>query len=290
MKSMTGFGRSAATLPDATEVSVLVRGVNHRFLDVGAKIRDEFASEEAEIRRLVARVTSRGHVDVVVRILRPAGRAASFDDETAARYASLWRDAASRRGLPGELSARDLLALPGVVRTEEAPAPDDMTSRALLKSVEEALGQFDAARSREGEALAAALSAILGRLEEGLTRLQGEQTGLTGRLSAALADRVAKLAAGLPLDEARLAQEVALLADRADVSEEIERFRAHLLEARRLCTAAGPVGKRLDHLAQEMHREMNTAGQKVREIGATRAVLDLKADVEAFKEQAQNVE
>jgi uncharacterized protein (TIGR00255 family) len=101
---------------------------------------------------------------------------------------------------------------------------------------------------------------------------------------------VAKLAAGVPLDEARLAQEVALLADRADITEEIDRFRAHLLEARRLVAADQAAGKRLDVLAQELHREANTSGQKARELPLTRVLLDLKSDVEALKEQIQNVE
>ena len=123
-----------------------------------------------------------------------------------------------------------------------------------------------------------------------MARLDAERVGISERIQSSLRERIAKLAAGVPLDEARLAQEVALLADRADITEEIDRLKTHLAELRRLLASAGPVGRRLDHLAQELHREVNTSGSKVRETGATKLVLDLKSDLESFKEQVQNVE
>ena len=120
--------------------------------------------------------------------------------------------------------------------------------------------------------------------------LDAARAGISERIAASLRERIEKLAAGIPLDEARLAQEVAQLADRADITEEIDRLKTHLAEARRLLAADGAVGRRLDHLAQELHREVNTSGSKVREAGATKLVLDLKSELEAFKEQVQNVE
>ena len=180
-KSMTGFGRSAGTLPDGTEASVVVRGVNHRFLDVSLKMRDEWASLEPAVRRLVADTVKRGHVDVLVRTSRAAGRAASFDEEAAARYAGLWKLAAERSGLPADLSARDLLSLPGVVRSEEgAEGGDDPSREALLALVRAALDEFDATRRREGAALQAAVGTVLGRLEQGIARLDAERASSTG--------------------------------------------------------------------------------------------------------------
>ncbi|HEX2798480.1 MAG TPA: DUF1732 domain-containing protein, partial [Thermoanaerobaculia bacterium] len=143
---------------------------------------------------------------------------------------------------------------------------------------------------REGAALSVAFEEILKRIETGVARLDAERVGVSERIQSSLTERIAKLAAGVAVDEARLAQEVALLADRADITEEIDRLKTHLAELRRLLAAAGPIGRRLDHLAQEIHREVNTSGAKVRETGATRVVLDLKADLETFKEQVQNVE
>ena len=290
MKSMTGFGRASGTLPDGTEATVVIRGVNHRFLDVSLKLRDELAAAESPLRKAVAATVARGHVDVLVRTVRPAGRTASFDEAAAARYLAAWREAAGNFGFPPDLAARDLLGLPGVVRPEEPREPDDAGIAALLAVVAEALAGFDATRRREGESLAAALAVILGRLEEGVAALDVAREGLNERIAAAVSERIRKLAASVPLDEARLAQEAALLADRADISEEIDRLRTHLVETRRLLGADEPVGKRLDHLVQELHREVNTAGAKVREVGGTRLVLGLKSDLEALKEQLQNVE
>jgi uncharacterized protein (TIGR00255 family) len=191
--------------------------------------------------------------------------------------------------LPADLTARDLLSLPGVVRVEE-DEPGESLGAVILDAARTALADFDGSRGREGEALKAALATILDRLEAGISQVAQAREGLAERLLAQLQERVAKLAAGVPLDEARLAQEVALLADRADITEEIDRFRAHLLEARRLVAADQAAGKRLDVLAQELHREANTSGQKARELPLTRVLLDLKSDVEALKEQIQNVE
>lgn len=290
MKSMTGFGRATATLPDGTELSVVVRGVNHRFLDLAIKMRDEFAPLEPALRRLVGEFVLRGHVDLLIRSQRPAGKTATFDAEAAARYAGLWKETATAMGLPSELTARDLLSLPGVVRTDEPAEADEAVRQALIATVRLALEDFDATRCKEGEAVKGALEAILTRLEEGVARLDRERDQVAARLAETLRERVKKLAEGIDLDEGRLAQEVALLADRADISEEIDRQKAHLVEVRSRLGEEGSIGKRLDFLAQELHRETNTAGQKSRELPALRAVLDLKSDVEALKEQVQNVE
>ena len=292
MKSMTGFGKAAGTLPDGTEASVVVRGVNHRFLDVSLKLRDEYASSEPALRRAVAKVAQRGHIDVLIRTTRPAGAAATarIDMEAAEKYAREWREDSSNRGLPGELSARDLLSLPGVVRQEETAPGEGTFEESFVSLVDEALRDFDAARAREGAALLLTFKEILERIDKGVALLDAARAGVSERIAASLRERIEKLAAGIPLDEGRLAQEVAQLADRADITEEIDRLKTHLAEARRLLAADGAIGRRLDHLVQELHREVNTSGSKVREAGATKLVLDLKSELEAFKEQVQNVE
>jgi uncharacterized protein (TIGR00255 family) len=293
MKSMTGFGRAAATLADGTEATVIVKGVNHRFLDLAVKLRDEYASAEPAIRKAVGKVVSRGHVDVLVRTTRAPGASgtARIDMEAAEKYAKDWREDSSKRGLPADLTARDLLALPGVVRTDDAGGvPDSTFEDSLVLLIEKALLEFDETRAREGASLLLTFKEILQRIESGVAHLDAARAGISERIQAALHERITKLAAGVALDESRLVQEVALLADRADITEEIDRLKTHLAEVQRLVSSPGPVGRRLDHLIQELHREVNTSGSKVREAGATRLVLDLKSDLEAFKEQVQNVE
>ena len=290
MKSMTGYGRAQAALPDGTQLSITLRSVNHRFLDLSLKMRDDLGALEAPLRKLVGATVARGHVDLSVRVMRPAaGGAVSIDGAAAARYAEAWDALSKERGLPRELSARDLLSLPGVVRVGEDEAGEALGA-AVLEAAAAAVADFDASRKREGEALAAALAAILDRLEAGIGKVSEAREGLAERLLAQLRERVAKLADGVPLDEARVAQEIALLAYRADITEEVDRFRAHLVEARRLMKGEHAAGKRLDVLAQELQREANTASQKARELPLTRVLLDLKSDVEALKEQIQNVE
>jgi uncharacterized protein (TIGR00255 family) len=286
---MTGFGRAQAALPDGTQVSITARSVNHRFLDLSLKMRDDLGALEAPLRKLVSSTVARGHVDLSVRVARPAGGAVSLDGATAGRYAGDWRRIAEEGGLPAELTARDILSLPGVVRVAE-DEPGEALGAAVLDAAAAALEDFDASRRREGEALRSALSAVVERLEAGIGRVAEAREGLSERLLSQLRERVARLAAGVPLDEARLAQEVALLADRADIAEEVDRFRAHLSEVRRLLGGETACGKRLDVLAQELHREANTSSQKARELPLTRILLDLKSDVEALKEQIQNVE
>jgi uncharacterized protein (TIGR00255 family) len=291
MKSMTGFGRAAATLADGTEATVVVRGVNHRFLDVSIKLRDEYALAEPAIRKAVGGVATRGHIDVLVRTTRPAGAGVKIDMNAAERYARDWREDSSKRGLPGDLTARDLLGLPGVIRAEDSGAEGDSSfEESLLSLVRKALQDFDETRAREGASLSLTFEEILGRIEKSVALLDAARGGISERIVVTLRERITKLAAGVALDEARLVQEVAMIADRADITEEIDRLKTHLTEVRRLVSAAGPVGRRLDHLVQELHREVNTSGAKVRETAATRLVLDLKADLETFKEQVQNVE
>jgi uncharacterized protein (TIGR00255 family) len=274
-------------------VSVVVKGVNHRFLDLGLKLRDEYASAEPAIRKAVAKVVQRGHVDVLIRTTKPASAAATarIDMDAAEKYAREWREDSLKRGLPADLTARDLLALPGVVRQDDGgAAPDSTFEEIFVPLVEQALQDFDAARAREGAALLLTFKEILQRIDSGVALLDAARAGISERIAASLRERIEKLAAGIPLDEGRLAQEVAQLADRADITEEIDRLKTHLVEARRLLAAEGAIGRRLDHLAQELHREVNTSGSKVREAGATKLVLDLKSELEAFKEQVQNVE
>ncbi len=289
MKSMTGYGRAQTALPDGTQISITLRGVNHRFLDLSLKMRDDLGALEAPLRKLVGATVARGHVDLSVRVTRSTGGAVSIDGAAAARYAEAWDALSKERGLPRELTARDLLSLPGVVRVGEDEAGEALGA-AVLETAAAALADFDASRRREGEAVATALASILDRLEAGIGKVSEAREGLAERLLAQLRERVAKLADSVPLDEGRLAQEIALLADRADITEEVDRFRAHLVEARRLMKGEHASGKRLDVLSQELHREANTASQKARELPLTRVLLDLKSDVEALKEQIQNVE
>ncbi|HSK76064.1 MAG TPA: DUF1732 domain-containing protein, partial [Thermoanaerobaculia bacterium] len=189
------------------------------------------------------------------------------------------------------LSAGDLLRLPEAFRVDvgsEAWEPED--HELLLRVAGEAVAQLAAGREREGANLVTILDERLNGLDAVVARLDAMRGNVREEIAAALRKRLAELLGGQPLDEARIAQEVALLVDRSDVSEEIDRLRAHVEHFRSVTREPGAVGKRLDFLTQEIFRELNTLGAKCRNAEMTRAVLDAKVLSEQMREQVQNVE
>jgi uncharacterized protein (TIGR00255 family) len=201
------------------------------------------------------------------------------------------RELLDRGVLTGGLTAGDLLRMPSALRVASAAEGWDELDEELLLSVgAAAAAQLIASREAEGAGLAAALGERLAMLEAAVARLDALRGPALEESFAALRRRVSELLAGQPLDESRVAQEVALLADRGDVSEEIDRLRSHLAHFRTVAAEAGATGKRLDFLTQEIFRELNTLGAKCRNAAMVREVLEAKALCEQLREQVQNVE
>ncbi len=294
LRSMTGFGRATGGA-GAWEFDVTVRSVNHRFLDVTVKLRDELAEWEAPVRRAVASRLTRGKVDVAVRARcgGEASRAARVDEALLADVVARIRGAAERLNLAGELSARDLLLLPGAVQVEAAAEPLDAgAGEALLAVVADALDRLCEMREREGEELAADLARRAETLAAAVSRIGSRRAEIVAAIAQSIRTRIAALLADLPLDPARVAQEAALLADRSDIAEELTRLSAHLSQFRGLVAgeADGGVGRRLDFLVQEIAREINTLGVKARDLPIVREVLEMKTEAEKIREQVQNIE
>jgi uncharacterized protein (TIGR00255 family) len=293
MLSMTGFGQ-AGTEQGSWSLQATVRAVNHRFLDPVLRLPEVCRGDEAEVRRLVGERLARGRIEVTVEAVplddSPARVALRSDVAISlARSAgTLARDA----GVGGELALSDLLALPGVVEVRSSEAAwDEAASRALLGVVDGALEQLLGARGEEGERLH---GIVVQKLDE-IGGLVAELERLRPQVQATLAETLReRLAAALvesaPLDVDRLAQEVALLADRSNVSEELERLAVHLAHLRGIAGESGPVGKRLDFLVQEVFRELNTASAKCRSSDMTRLCVDAKVLCEELREQLRNVE
>ncbi len=292
MRSMTGFGQASGQ-SERFLLTVTLRGVNHRFLDLQVRLRDELRREETPLRELLSAKLWRGRVDVSVEVAAAGDRdvEVSLDRQVAGAVRRLADDLTTAGVVSGQLSFGDLLRLPEVVRLEVHDpdwTPEDR--EALLRVAGEALEQLIAARNEEGSKLEAALAERL----EGLRRLASELTVLreaaVGELAASLRRRVTELLAGEALDEGRLAQEVVYLVDRSDVSEELDRLQSHLEHFASIVSQDGTIGKRLDFLTQEILRELNTLGAKCRDSGMTRRVLDAKVLCEQLREQVQNVE
>jgi len=292
MRSMTGYGEAAGENARYA-VSVSLKAVNHRFLDLQIRLADELRASEGPLRELLGKEISRGRVEARVDVRPLVEREAAVKVHMGivrAAHAAVHQLVAAGL-LESGLAAGDLLRMPEAFRVE-LPAEDwEGDDADLLQRVtREAVAQLVAGRETEGASLAAILEERVRALEEVVARLDGLRGGVREELDAALRRRLDELLGSQPVDPGRLAQEVALLVDRSDVSEEIDRLRAHLEHFRGVTREAGPTGKRLDFLTQEIFRELNTLGSKCRNAEMTRTVLDGKVLCEQLREQVQNVE
>jgi len=293
MQSMTGFG-SAICQAEAFSLSVEIRSVNGKGLRLSLRLDDALstAENEAALRGMVSDSVARGRVTLTARLEpAPSGAGAVVDPAQAERYLEAARELARRNGLEVGVTAGDLLSLPGVVSASDPGREDpELLSRKLLECAGSAMEGFLESRAREGANLAAAMAErIAGIASATESVMEGQEGRVAGRFEA-LKERVAALLDSPPEDESRLYQELALLADRVDVTEEYERLRSHVEAVRDILEAGGPQGRKLDFLLQEIHRELNTMGSKVDDSGAQMQVVQMKNDLAALREQVANLE
>lgn len=283
MRSMTGFGRGVAEHAGAV-ATVELRAVNHRHLDLKLRGALPPAIEELVSARIRGAL-ERGSISVSVHLRGGAGQT-RIDRAAAARAHAQLAELAAELGLePPGLGL--VLGQPGVI--VPADEPDDAGALgAVDAALGRALGQLDQMRVAEGRALASELGARLDELGTLRGRVEELAAAIPSQLQRRLAERIAKL--GVDVDPGRLAQEIAMLAERADVTEELVRLASHLDQARALVGGAGAVGRRLDFLVQELGRELNTIGSKSAAAEITTAIVTAKAALEKLREQIQNVE
>jgi uncharacterized protein (TIGR00255 family) len=289
---MTGFGQASATGP-SHQIAVTLRSVNAKFLDLALRVKEEYRAVEPRLRALLEGELRRGRVEAAVdlRPLAPLPARVVVQTEVVRALHEACDDLEARGLLAGRLQMGDLLRLPEVVQVQMAPdslAGDE--AELVARTAEEALAQLVAARDLEGVTLARVLGERLAELQAAAARLRARAPEVRGELHEGLRRRVRELLAGPAVDELRLAQEVALLADRSDVVEELDRLDGHLHHFAVLLAEPGALGKRLDFLAQEILRELNTLGAKCRDGEMTHTVLDAKVLCEQLREQVQNVE
>jgi uncharacterized protein (TIGR00255 family) len=301
LHSMTGFGaaRAETTLDDGAQLAVTaeVRTVNHRHLQAKIRLPHEFGALEASLDKLVRSKLARGSVQLAVDVTRTGGEPTfDVDVQAAERYLKLQRDLKARfegEDLDDIESVTELLGLPGVVvqsrRTAELDA--DGPEAALVRSVVGgALDALVTMRRAEGAAMGADVEkcgrSIAGQVE----RIAARMPDVVKAHRAKLLERVGELAGDTQLSESDLAREIALLADRLDVSEEIARLGSHLDQLGAVLSKGGAVGRQLDFLAQEFFREANTIGSKCSDAEVAHLVVDLKTQVERLREQVQNIE
>lgn len=288
---MTGFGRGEAAL-DAVCLTAEVRSVNSRHLDLRLRLPRELAAHEALARRIASRAFERGAVEVTVR-LGAEGAAASrieVDFEAARRYVDAAHRLTGALGVAGALEVETLLGLPGVARLREPEIEEERTAEALASALESACAAALAMREHEGEALAAEIRGRLDAVERWVEEVAARAGDIQRSLRDRLEKRIAALAPELGLEPSRLEQEVVFYADRLDVTEEVVRWRSHLVQFREALAAAGAVGRKLEFLLQEMVRETNTIGSKAQDAPIAHVVVELKAELEKLREQVLNLE
>jgi len=284
--SMTAFARASSQLPDRT-LTWELRSVNHRFLEPHFRLPDALRGLEAPLRDLVRSRLARGKLDATLTLAETAGQQGlSVDLERLDAYLAACEQIAARLPDSAPLSPLELLAMPGVVRAA-APDPEALAeaAQALFTT---ALTSLEETRGREGETLAGLMAERLDCLETEIADVRSVLPELLALQRRKLHDRLRELTA--QVDGDRLEQELAYLAQRADIDEELDRLATHCQEFRRVLAGPGPVGRRLDFLAQELNREANTLGAKSLGAATTQAAVEMKVLIEQIREQVQNLE
>lgn len=293
VRSMTGFGRAHGAAGD-WNVDVVVRSVNHRFFDLSLRVREEHAELEPIVRRVIAARIARGKVDVTLRLHRARDPLHEITINESLLQALLERfaDLSGRYPIGGRIEVRDLLTVPQVVRVETSGENlEEAEAEKIAGVVSRAIDELVSMRESEGHLLATDLRERLDFLRQRLSRISAARHDVLKRLHDALKERLGLLFAETPLDPGRLEQEAVLLVDRSDISEEVTRLDSHLEQFDGLLGGGKePVGKKLDFLAQEIQREINTIGSKCRDLSIMREVIDMKTETEKIREQVQNLE
>lgn len=300
IRSMTGYGRVQQEEPEFA-LTLSVKSINHRFLDLQIRLSAGLETLEPTVRGLVKQRIRRGHVEVQVNMDRDRRGSVQIDHELLEAYLKVLQDLRRESGYASEPDLVALLRIPGMVTSTNGEISAELLSRVqdtLERVAQQALDQLDAMRRREGESLERDVRARLehlGQLAANVARSANDVPAYYRRRLERRLQEILGSSAQMEIDLGRLAQEVAFLASRSDIAEELTRFQSHLDQIDHLLGESAEVGKKLDFLLQEMNREANTVLSKttdVPEIGPeiTKQAIEMKAEIEKLREQAQNIE
>jgi len=288
IRSMTGFG-AAEGMVGSSRVSVELRTVNHRFFSPSIKLPSELSRWEPEVREALRRKIARGHITMAARTER-ASSSSSIDEQRFAAYVAMLRDLRDRHGLDGTIDVATVLRMPDVLASNDDGA--EGTAAELTLIVDAAIESLTKSRGEEGKRLASYLLERLDIISSALSRITARAPERVIAQRDRLREAVRVLTEGMAVDEQRIAQEIAILADRLDVQEELQRFASHIAAFRAALEQSGgePVGKRLGFLLQEMLREANTTGSKANDAVMLQDVVTIKEELERIREQVENLE
>lgn len=292
MKSMTGFGRSSIEHGDYS-ISVELKTVNNRFLDVNLRLPSELQSLESTIKKLIGNRLTRGRVEVNLQYDRNDPVELELNRPLIAGFLAAMKEMREEYSLSGEPDINVIARLPNVVNAKKQEPSSDFLA-ALEKIFDEAIDDLETMRTKEGELLGAELLARISEIESRLPAIEAESAKVADEFSARLSKRISEMLARsdsqIDIDQGRIAQEVAFLADRADIAEEVARLKSHIEHFRSIAADERDVGKRLDFLTQEFNREANTIASKTNNMVVKENALAIKSEIEKIREQVQNVE
>lgn len=289
MLSMTGYGRAMGDV-DGRQLTIELKSVNHRFLDISFRMPRNLMFLEDEARKRIGAKLARGHVDVFMtyRNLRSDARAVSVDRALFDAYANALEELADS-GVPDDRTLMGIARMPDVLTVTEAQEDQEALRALLRETLDAALEQLLAMRVREGMEMKKDLAFRTDRIEEMTREIEARYPETvreyTARLRASIEDMI-----GQNVEEARLLTEVAVMADRSAIAEETVRLHAHIAQLRECLEQGEPVGRRIDFLVQELNREVNTISSKSQDVPITRLTVEMKAEIEKLREQLQNIE
>ncbi|HET6370717.1 MAG TPA: YicC/YloC family endoribonuclease, partial [Nitrospiria bacterium] len=268
-----------------------IRSVNHRHCDVLVKLPRQLAPLEDRLKKKIQEICVRGHIDVTVTLngVTSAARRLSLDRSAARQYYQILKELREAFSLPGEITLSMLAGFRDVITLSEEDEKAEAIFPSLARVVDRAVSSLDRMRKAEGAAIAQDLLKRVATIEGAVDRIEAREVFVLEVYRKKLSQRVAELSGGIPVDPLRLSQEVALFADRSDISEERVRLRTHLDQFRKLLRSDSPVGRTLDFLLQEIHRETNTIGSKANDAKISLEVVGIKTELEKIREQVQNV-
>lgn len=289
---MTGFGRSAVS-DDKFSISVELKTVNNRFLDISLRLPGELQALESVVKKLISNRLARGRVEVNLQYDRNDDATFELNRPLIKGFLAAMKEMQDEFALSGEPDLNVIARLPNVVTTKkEEPSPEFLA--AIESSFTAAIDALEIMREKEGSLLQGELTTLLDTIEQRIPTIEAHSSAVSNEFQARLTKRVnealARTDSQIELDQARLTQEVAYLTDRAEIAEEIARLRTHIVHFRKIMVETSDVGKRLDFLTQELNREANTIASKTNNMVIKENSLAIKSEIEKIREQVQNVE
>lgn len=293
IKSMTGYGRAEAVLTEK-KVVIEIKSLNHKFLEIFVRLPGSWSALETEIKRKVTDRFSRGRIEVSIR--RDSDQNASAESRfelnmpAIRNYHGMISSLKEELGLKDEVSLGLLLGMKDAITVTEPVIDLAGIWEGLQPVLENAMGSLEEMRAREGEIIGKDLEDRTGLIGSLLEKIKARAPRIVADYQKRLAERIKELTGGVALDEGRLAQEVAIMAERSDITEEVVRFQSHIAQMGQMMQSGEPVGRKIDFLLQEMNREANTIGSKSPDAEISQVVVEIKAELSRLREQVQNIE